>query len=938
MQVTESSVRDNWIRGVVRLPPHTYPSPNNQGKPWTAQYTGCCRFTDLLNNAGDPYALSADVDLTRSSRSATSAVPPVVTVPYNPVSMPRPTLYVAADDSASIDWSLGKPAIVGGAVHVGALNTTGSLSVPLAPIAAMHTAGAYCANTSSSGACLYALLAQDSSVAGLTVEGWVRIADDEGGYVLSTGEDVRGSCPFTGAERVRRCEMSVLSIRVNSTTVTVGHEVDEAADPYFSAAHTTFDVCSSSAEVCEVLRAYDAGMSGSMTRKWVHLAVVRTPAPAGGAACAGGAARLQYTVYLNGVLLGVSEGMCGAMNRVGLASHGALLFGAYRPEGNSSAYTEATLAEWRFWHGVRSPSQITGSMLARIRPAADGEAPTEGVVTVATHTSSNVLMALWDFTVACEGEEACTVSRVDPLYPTGGPFRALLGAAATEAVVTAETDSSGVMFWESAVGAMEGVDPNGRVTLLPKKGPGLYQVTVYISRGGTSGRVPVDFMVHVVHVEPDAEGLNTLCPGGLMGCAFAGNQFMPTLRVMGDVLMAGECSAVYRPGPALSSDLGGVLYPCSVAAYTGFQVRLTALGEDAQRALGPGGAPGDGPDGDSTLVGFAAGRAPEGMRFRALRAMTPAQLEVTWTPCGGEADRTVCLEARDYHLNGSAVLPSVSSPAACVRFVVREDPPPFFVAGLSQTATAVFTIGRMGRFALHAADDNCADEVGIAVAAGSEPLPVDAVLSGGVRHPPAVGREGCVATTSEVTWAPSYKHGGYRKTLCFEARDRPDGCAAGGTGHAVQHCVEVAVRRCVYAVQSQQQLQHVAGIYGLDWMRVWSVNPQVLHPDYLPYSEEGREVMVGHLMSMDSRRETAGSLAQRMGMGLDQLLDLNFGLDMEAPLALGQEVCVVPNSCRGMAKTIQGTIEYQDPGSVAEGVADGTFLPAPGAPEMPGAK
>jgi len=45
------------------------------------------------------------------------------------------------------------------------------------------------------------------------------------------------------------------------------------------------------------------------------------------------------------------------------------------------------------------------------------------------------------------------------------------------------------------------------------------------------------------------------------------------------------------------------------------------------------------------------------------------------------------------------------------------------------------------------------------------------------------------------------------------------------------------------------------------------------------------------------------AVAKRMGMSDEQMENLNYKMDLEKPLQQGQELCVVPNSCRGSTKT-----------------------------------
>jgi hypothetical protein len=206
MEVTSMSVKDDWVRGIITLPPHSYQQPNNGGKPWAAQFTGCCRFTDLKNNAGTAWAIVADIDLTKATRSPRASILPLITVPYHPVSHPKPTFYLAVDEPELIQFALGKPAMVGGAVHLTRAKKS-VLSVPLQPLRNTATAG-NCTMKSAAPGCVASLLAGTPN-SGITVEGWVKSTSEEGGYVLSTG--MGDTCSETAPpEIVRKCSIAAM--------------------------------------------------------------------------------------------------------------------------------------------------------------------------------------------------------------------------------------------------------------------------------------------------------------------------------------------------------------------------------------------------------------------------------------------------------------------------------------------------------------------------------------------------------------------------------------------------------------------------------------------------------------------------------------------------------------------------------------------------------
>jgi hypothetical protein len=136
-------------------------------------------------------------------------------------------------------------------------------------------------------------------------------------------------------------------------------------------------------------------------------------------------------------------------------------------------------------------------------------------------------------------------------------------------------------------------------------------------------------------------------------------------------------------------------------------------------------------------------------------------------------------------------------------------------------------------------------------------------------------------------------------------------------------CITVRVERCQYALGPDQQLQQVAAAFGVDWMRLWSLNAGLLHPDYVLFAEQ--VLWVGHLFRA-AGGETAEQLAARMGMGVAQLQLLNMDLAPGALLAPGQLVCVVPDSCRGAARSVYAGAAFADAAFLAQGVADSAHI------------
>ncbi len=103
MDVTAYSEREDWVMGKVVVV-HKYDTPNNDGNPWLARFTGCCRYSRLLNNADNPWELTAQVDLQLAPASPRVSVLPLVSVPQEPdleSSQRLPKILVPATISAS---------------------------------------------------------------------------------------------------------------------------------------------------------------------------------------------------------------------------------------------------------------------------------------------------------------------------------------------------------------------------------------------------------------------------------------------------------------------------------------------------------------------------------------------------------------------------------------------------------------------------------------------------------------------------------------------------------------------------------------------------------------------------------------------------------------------------------------------------------------------
>jgi hypothetical protein len=118
MNVTAVSHAEDWVMGVTHLK-HTYATPNNKQRPWKAQLVGCCRLSEIKNNAELGFELTAEVDLTVAKRSPRAATLPMITVPLagKPVGTMAvpPSAYIPSRSGNDLKWNVGTPVDVGSA-------------------------------------------------------------------------------------------------------------------------------------------------------------------------------------------------------------------------------------------------------------------------------------------------------------------------------------------------------------------------------------------------------------------------------------------------------------------------------------------------------------------------------------------------------------------------------------------------------------------------------------------------------------------------------------------------------------------------------------------------------------------------------------------------------------------------------------------------------
>jgi len=945
MEVTAVSNTEDWVMGVTHLT-HTYSTPNNQERPWMAQLVGCCRISELANNADLGFEITAEVDLTAARSSPRAATLPVITVPLAGKSstgavagaLPiAPSAYIPSRSGANVQWGVSTPVDVGTAAALKS-SSHAYLQLPLGPLQSGQT----CAQSSVGSECLVQMLSGDSSVGGggaaMTVEGWVRIGSPQGGYILSTDH-------LSGTGK----RVSTLSLVANETHIIVGHEREEQGSSV------------------EIIHEMYPTNGVNLTDLWAHVALVRThessPATSVATQCSSiksgtssrsvcsrtdtacecplcgasaGKDTMAYRVYLDGQELfqqGVDpadiEVTCGPRcNGVTCTSSagGSLNFGAYwGPNATMSGgavYLEGWLDEWRFWNGARQQLKIEANRKVRMNTAREAYSgdPTEGSILPDNYLNFAVILATYsmDYTCPVGVAQPCDIVSMLPVYPKGQSSSSIYTLEARGTVVTAPPDSQGVMIWQTALNEHIGVDARGRVTFDPSKGPGNYQVTMTLANADGTAKVPLDFIVRVLDTASYSESSHAypLCSGHYEPCHYAQNAFVPTLQILGSVVPNGFCSGnLSRVTPKTPiGDLTFLAFPCSINTWSGVEMKLEARGHDQAT-------------GSVTQVGFVVGPKPAGMDMKLVRSDEFGRMKIAWTPCDAHiGSHVVCLSANDAQNDWQDATMSAASEQTCVKVQVLADPAPNFDVSVGMTRVEVVhaIMGRESKFELYAADDNCLDHIEISI----DELPAGAMLEKKPAH-----KMECTYAHSTLRWTPAFNFGGWDGTMCFNVTDTAKSC--GQQAHSVQHCVRVYVERCVYAIQQDQQLQEVAAFYEASWMQLWSLNQGLRHPDIMMY--DNQVIAVRHKYRAGPH-DTAGAVAKRMGMPLQQMVLLNYDLRdrlasaEDVPLQANQQLCLIPNSCLGLASTHFSQIKFKDEGSLAEYASDAIPIAASSIP------
>jgi len=621
------------------------------------------------------------------------------------------------------------------------------------------------------------------------------------------------------------------------------------------------------------------------------------------------------------------------------AKGASLIFGAYKGAKNFDApqYFDGSLDEWRFWNGARSDSALLNDYkrpmtVSREKFYGDPSDPTRRI-TMDNYLVSSVLMASWSFDQLCplSGSTGCALQTLQSVYPKDQDARVpyppgkSIYKAYPYKTKTGETDYQGRMFYSLSDG-ME-IDSKGKLTVHTQL-VGDHQVVVIMSYPGNVAPVPVDFIIKVVPAgcfeDTDDSTKNdcAICDAQTMldlpqyTCGYdkapgVVNEYMPMLSIKASVLpsygadlLAGNA---YNVGEEAVEDIENNLYPYYIRMYAGFELKLQLHAQDKQeKKVTVDNFEGVYYDHIFTKVGFTIGRMPAAVKFTTVYNTNPAQMDLAWTPCSSDVGRhTLCFEATDSHqaqgdMPNRPFAPSSSSEQKCVQVLVEQEEAPHFIVGADATPVSpqMCTMGKPTQLKVHVGSANCQATMLVSAQAGTQ-LPEGASLeriSSDRKQQSDISPELCVTAEFHLIWTPLLTQGGFNKTVCLEANSVHTGGCTGTTPKPDVHCMQLYVQRCRYSMQLDQQLQEIASLFNIDWMRLWSLNPTLLHPDYVIYG--GQNIMIGHLYSALSN-ELPLEIAKRMGMPDVQMKALNYGLDLAARLEAGDEVCVVPNSCSG---------------------------------------
>jgi hypothetical protein len=150
-----------------------------------------------------------------------------------------------------------------------------------------------------------------------------------------------------------------------------------------------------------------------------------------------------------------------------------------------------------------------------------------------------------------------------------------------------------------------------------------------------------------------------------------------------------------------------------------------------------------------------------------------------------------------------------------------------------------------------------------------------------------------------ISYIPTRMHSGLQMSLCMMAGDSRGLCLP--IGDATERCIHVSVLRCQYAVNKGEDLVHIAGLFEVNWVQMWALNPTYNRPD-VAASDSQAIIHIGHLYKV-RKGEDVFDIARHFGMTIKQVMFFNADLSHQKTshwsgyLSEDSDLCIVPNSC-----------------------------------------
>ena len=221
----------------------------------------------------------------------------------------------------------------------------------------------------------------------------------------------------------------------------------------------------------------------------------------------------------------------------------------------------------------------------------------------------------------------------------------------------------------------------------------------------------------------------------------------------------------------------------------------------------------------------------------------PTSQTMTWKPCACDVGRQYLCVAPQTSQMDSLGLDKVTGEERCMAIDVLPDALPQWVSPQPDQVLE-FYMGKETRYPISVQVLNPDKEVNI-----EADLPPGAALDIMTRPTQNCSHTGqCYTRSRDLAWTPAWNQGGYSVYVCFKASDIITGCEHANQQHETTRCATLLVRKCVYAVNFEQHLQELASLYKTDWLNVYSMNPTIKTPDRVLF--EGQLVNIGHLYSV----------------------------------------------------------------------------------------